>query len=162
MRLAVSICVLVLAAGLGGGSAVAQRHLNRAAAAKGQPDGGKSAMKAVVRAWSARLNAGDNDGIARLFSVPATIIQGQYVYRLITRHQVSLWHSLLPCSGHILSITYHGRFATAVFKLGNRGSTKCDQPGALAAARFEIVKGKIVSWEQVPVPAKKASPGTTA
>jgi hypothetical protein len=112
-------------------------------------------MKAVVREWSARLNANDNSGIARLFKVPATLIQGVYVYRLVTRDQIAKWNSLLPCSGRIISIALQGNFATAVFRLGNRGSTPCDAPGSLAAARFEIVAGKIVSWEQVPVPAKK-------
>jgi len=51
-----------------------------------------------------------------------------------------------------------GRYATAVFRLANRGSTQCDGPGTLAAARFTIVKGLITIWEQVPVPAS----GTTA
>jgi hypothetical protein len=115
-------------------------------------------MAAVVHAWSKRLNANDNDGIAKLFAVPAILIQGPNEYRLTTQHQISLWHSLLPCSGTTVSITYAGRYATAVFRLGNRGKTKCDAPGALAAARFEIVRGKIVSWVQVPVPAKTGAP----
>ena len=55
-----------------------------------------------------------------------------------------------------------GRFATVVFRLGNRGATKCDAPGTLAAARFEIVDGKIVRWEQVPAPAKQDGPGPVA
>jgi hypothetical protein len=118
-------------------------------------------MGSVVRAWSARLNAGDNAGIAKLFSLPATIIQAPYVYRLVSRRQIALWESGLPCSGTIVSIAYNGRYATAVFVLGNRGATRCDAPGALAAARFEIVDGKIVSWQQVPVPPKHVS-GTVA
>lgn len=124
------------------------------AAAKRPPAAQERQMAAVVHEWSKRLNANDNDGIARLFAVPAILIQGANEYRLTSQHQISLWHSLLPCSGTIVSITYAGRFATAVFRLGNRGKTKCDAPGALAAARFEIVRGKIVSWVQVPVPAK--------
>ena len=114
-------------------------------------------MASVVRAWSARLNAGDNSGIAKLFSLPAILIQGPYVYRLVSRRQIALWESLLPCSGTIVSIAYRGRFATAVFLLGNRGSRRCDAPGALAAARFEIVDGKIASWQQVPVPPKQVA-----
>jgi hypothetical protein len=109
-------------------------------------------MNAVVHAWSKRLNAGDYDGIAALFSVPALIVQPPYEYRLTTRHQVALWHSGLPCSGTVISIAYSGRYATAVFELGNRKGVKCDQPGGLAAVRFEIVKGKIRSWIQVPPP----------
>ena len=109
-------------------------------------------MKAIVRAWTKRLNAGDNAGVARLFSLPATIIQGPYVYRLTTRAQIARWHAGLPCSGRILSIAYRGNFATAVFRLANRGSHPCDAPGTLAAARFKIVDRKIASWEQVAVP----------
>ena len=120
------------------------------------PTGKQRTMAAVVHAWSTKLNAGDNAGIARLFTLPAILVQGQYEFRLTTRHQLAVWHSTLPCAGTILSITYRGRFATAVFRLSNRGKTKCDAPGALAAARFEIVKGKIASWVQVAVPAKAA------
>jgi len=118
-------------------------------------------MASIIRLWSERLNASDNDGIAELFALPALFVQGPDVYRLTTRHQIALWNSLLPCSGKIVSISYRGRFATAVFRLGNRGKTKCDAPGSLAAAQFEIVGGKIVSWAQVPVPATKP-PGTIA
>jgi hypothetical protein len=114
-------------------------------------------MKAIVRAWSARLNAGDNAGVAKLFALPAQIVQGPYVYRLTKRSQVALWHSALPCSGHIVSISIKGRDATAVFRLGNRKTSKCDAPGELAAARFTIVGGKIVMWVQVPVPEPKTS-----
>jgi hypothetical protein len=118
-------------------------------------------MEAVVRAWSARLNAGDYAGIARLFTLPATLIQGAYSYQLVSRAQIAAWHSGLPCTGQIVSIKFHDRFATAVFVLGNRGSKPCDDPGGRAAARFEIVGGKIASWQQVPVPVKKPAKGGT-
>jgi hypothetical protein len=118
-------------------------------------------MKAIVRAWSARLNARDNDGLSRLFTVPALVIQAPYAYKLVTRAQIARWYAGLPCAGHVVSITVRGRFATAVFRLANRGSTACDAPGTLAAARFEIEHGKILSWEQVPVPAKKQPTGAT-
>jgi hypothetical protein len=116
-------------------------------------------MKAVVRRWSARLNAGDNEGVARLFSVPALMIQGSYAYRLRSREQIAQWHSGLPCSGEIVSIAIKGRFATAVFRLGDRGASACDAPGELVAARFEIVDGRIVVWQQVPLPKKPEEPG---
>ena len=109
-------------------------------------------MSAIVHAWSERLNAGDYAGIAQLFALPALIAQPPYEYRLTTRHEVAIWHSLLPCSGTVLSIAYRGRFATAVFRLGNRRGSTCDQPGGVAAARFEIVNGKIRSWVQIAVP----------
>ena len=109
-------------------------------------------MSAIVHAWSTRLNSGDYAGIAELFALPAVIVQPPYEYRLTTRHEVALWHSELPCSGTVLSIAFRARFATAVFRLGNRRGSTCDSPGGLAAARFEIVNGKIRSWVQIAVP----------
>jgi hypothetical protein len=115
-------------------------------------------MGAVVRAWSARLNAGDNRGVAELFSLPAVMTQGSSSYRLHTIRQLVIWHRALPCAGRVVSIRFAGRFATATFRLGNRPGSTCDAPGGLAAARFEIVGGKIVSWEQVPVPGETGGP----
>jgi hypothetical protein len=121
-----------------------------AAADRGAP----ARMRAIVREWSKRLNAGDNRGVARLFSLPAVVIQRGVGYRLSTAAEVALWHEGLPCSGRVVSVAIRGRFATAVFVLGSgRPGKKCDAPpGTKAAARFEIVNGKIRSWEQVPVP----------
>ena len=114
-------------------------------------------MRAIVRAWSRYLNSGENAAEARLFSLPAVMIQGQFGYRLETAKQVASWHAALPCSGHIVSITVRGRYATAVFRLGNRKTSKCDAPGTLAAARFTIVDGKITVWQQVPPPSQGPS-----
>ena len=61
--------------------------------------------KRVVRAWSARLNAFDNAGAARLFARPATFVQGGVALRLRTAADIALWHRLLPCAGRIVSIT---------------------------------------------------------
>jgi hypothetical protein len=118
-------------------------------------------MQRILRAWSARLNAGDYDGLARLFRLPAVIVQGQYEYRLTTRHQIAVWHSGLPCSGEIVSIRYEGRFAIVTFRLGNRPKIKCDAPGTLTAVRFAFVGGKIAGWAQVPLP-KVAPTGPVA
>jgi len=119
-------------------------------------------MREVVRAWSARLNANDNAGLARLFALPALVIQAPYAFKLRTRAEVAHWYAGLPCSGRVVSISISGRFATAVFRLGNRGDSPCDAPGTLAAARFEIVGGKIRSWMQVAVPAKQSQPPNAA
>jgi hypothetical protein len=125
--------------------------------ANGAPTAREREMASVVKAWSGRLNASDNAGIANLFSLPATIIQAPFAYRFDNRRQIALWFAKLPCSGKIVRITFNGSSATAVFLLGNRGATHCDGPGTLAAARFEIVDGKIVSWEQLPLPPKPPS-----
>jgi hypothetical protein len=117
---------------------------------------GERQVKAVVRVWSRRLNAGDNAGVARLFALPAIMVQGPYVYRFERRADLAEWHSRLPCSGRIVSISVRGHIAIAVFRLANRGSTRCDAPGTLVAARFELVEGKIALWAQIPVPEKQA------
>jgi hypothetical protein len=109
-------------------------------------------LESIVRTWTKRLNAGDNKGIARLFTVPATVIQAPYRYRFTTRAEIAAWHAALPCSGRIVAISFRKNSVTATFKLANRGTTPCDGPGTLAAARFTVVKGLITVWEQVPVP----------
>ncbi len=119
-------------------------------------------MAAIIHLWAARLNKGDYDGIARLFSVPAIFIQGPYEYRLVNLKQVALWNSGLPCSGTIVAVSFRGQTATAIFRLGTRPSIKCDAPGTYAAARFKFVNGKIVEWAQVTVPAGKTPKGITA
>jgi hypothetical protein len=144
--------VLLLA--LGAGAATAAQPSGKAARER--------QMKAVVHAWSNRLNANDNKGLARLYRVPALIAQGPYEYRLVTRKQVARWYSSLPCAGKVVSIAIRGRYAAVVFLLADRGKTACDAPGTLAAALFEIVNGKIVSWQQIPVPVKKAPKKTKA
>jgi len=123
-------------------------HARPAATATDPP----ATMRTVVHAWSARLNANDNVGVARLFAVPAIIRQGDLIYRLTTRKQLTIWHDGLPCGGTISQILIRGRFATAVFELGLRKGHTCQGLGAEAAARFEIVGGKIRSWTQVAVP----------
>jgi hypothetical protein len=109
-------------------------------------------MRALVRTWSTRLNVNDNAGASHLFALPAVLTQGPYAYRLKTYRQLTLWHDGLPCAGTVTRIIVKGRFATAVFTLGRRKGHRCDAPGAEAAARFEIVGGKIRSWTQVGVP----------
>ncbi len=111
-----------------------------------------AAVKRVVRAWSARLNAYDNAGVARLFARPATFVQAGGSLRLRTAADIALWHQLLPCAGRIVSIRVRGELATVVFTLANGKNRRCDAPGAKAAAVFRIRGGKIASWVQIPVP----------
>ena len=111
-----------------------------------------AATKRIVRAWSARLNAYDNAGVARLFARPAVFVQGGAALRLETYSDIALWHSLLPCAGRIVSISVEGENATAVFVLANGKRRRCDAPGQKAAAVFRVHHGKIVTWAQIPVP----------
>ena len=127
-----------------------------AGAAAAQPAGATAdtpaKMRSVVRAWSARLNANDNPGASRLFSLPAVVSQAGLAYRLDTVKQLSIWHRALPCGGTISRIIVRGRFATAVLTLRERKGHTCDTPGVEAAARLEIVSAKIRTWVQVAVP----------
>ena len=110
-------------------------------------------MKAVVRAWTANLNAGNNAAEARLFSLPALISSlpgGVYGCWCLTPAEVAQFHVRLPCLAKIVSIKVRGRYATAVFRLGDRETSKCDSPGgSLTAVRFTIVRGKIAVWKQM-------------
>jgi hypothetical protein len=103
----------------------------------------------AARAWSAALNAGDDKAAGALFAPNAVAIQGPYAYRLRTAKLAALWNSGLPCSGRIIKLRVKGNVATATFVLGHRKGHVCDGPGQLAAAKFTVVKGKIVRWEQV-------------
>jgi hypothetical protein len=117
-------------------------------------------MEAVVRAWSRALNAGDNDALARLFALPALIAQGDRIGEFTTYEEIAMFHSGLPCSGTVVEITFGTDEALAVFELGDRGDVACDAaPGQRAAARFVFRGGKIVAWQQVPVPGEE--PGQT-
>ena len=110
-------------------------------------------MEAAVRAWSRALNAGDNDAVARLFALPALISQGDRIGQFDTYAEIARFHEGLPCSGTVVSVTFNPDEAVAVFELGDRGTTSCDaEPGSRAAARFVFRGGKIVAWQQVPVP----------
>jgi hypothetical protein len=155
--LVLTLCIpALLAVGCGGKQAAT---ITSTAAATASPAAARTArMKAVVRAWSTHLDTGDNVGAARLFALPALVIQAPYEYLMRTRAELVFWNHSLPCAGHIVSITVHGSRATAVFRLANRPSSKCDAPGQLAAAVFTFARGKIVRWEQVSVPATASPP----
>jgi limonene-1,2-epoxide hydrolase len=112
----------------------------------------------VVRAWSTALNANHNDAAARLFARNARVLQGPLDVILRTHALAVAFNVSLPCAGRIVRLSVHGNRAVATFVLGKRPKHTCDGPGQKAAALFVVRNGKIVLWEQVPVPA----PGPTA
>ena len=105
-------------------------------------------MKAVVRAWTANLNAENNAAEARLFSLPALIDVGLGCWCL-TRADIAHFHAQIRCSLKIVSIKVRRRYATAVFGVGDRETSKCssapgpDTTGSRIGMRFTIVRGKI-------------------
>lgn len=106
----------------------------------------------VARAWSAALNANDNERAARLFAPGARVIQPGVDVPLTSHRLAVAFNASLPCGGRIVSIRVHGNRATATFVLGERPKHRCDGPGEKAAAIFTVVRGKIVRWQQIPVP----------
>jgi limonene-1,2-epoxide hydrolase len=106
----------------------------------------------VVRAWSKALNANDNRRAAALFALGARVVQPGVDVTLDSRRLAVAFNAALPCAGRIIKITAHRDRAVATFVLGHRPQHTCDGPGAKAAALFVVRNGKIVLWQQVPVP----------
>jgi hypothetical protein len=106
----------------------------------------------VVRAWSHALNRNDNEHAARLFARNARVIQPG-VDVLLRSHALAVaFNNALPCAGEIVQLTTKGDHVTATFTLGHRPQHMCNGTGVQAAALFVIQHGKIVRWQQVPVP----------
>ena len=141
------LALVALALVLAGCGASAKAHQ----AAPPQPSQADR-MTAVVRAWTANLNTGNNAAEVRLFSLPAVIsgMAGPYGCYCLTRAEVFQFHVQLLCSLKIVSIKARGRYATAVFRImGDRETSKCDHPGTRTGVRFTIVRGKITVLKQV-------------
>jgi limonene-1,2-epoxide hydrolase len=115
--------------------------------------GAAATPASVVRAWSNALNANENARAARLFAPGARVVQPGVDVALSSRALALAFNESLPCAGHIVKIAVHGNRATATFILGERPQHRCDAPGVKAAAVFTVRRGKIVRWQQVPVPA---------
>lgn len=112
-----------------------------------------------MRAWSAALNAGDNEAAADLFAPRALVLQDGVGLELRTHEAAVQFNAGLPCSGEIVRLSADGEVVTAVFELGDRPAGNCDAPpGTLATAQFLIQGGRIVAWQEIPVPAE-APPG---
>lgn len=116
------------------------------------PAGAVRSPASVVRAWSAALARDDNQAAANLFAKNAVVVQNGLALVLATHRLAVIWNSGLPCTGRIVKVTVRGSVADATFVLGNRKSSKCDAPGQKARAKFTVRNGRIVRWEQLPVP----------
>ena len=117
---------------------------------------------AVVRAWSKALNANDNAAAGKLFAKHARVIQAPFDGLIPTPAIAVEFNASLPCAGHIVRMTIKGDTVVATFVLGHRPKHTCDAPGQKAAALFVVRNGKIVLWEQVPVPKTKKPPSGPA
>ena len=113
-----------------------------------------------MRAWSAALDANDNEHAARLFADDAQIVQnGEQI--LQTHADAVRWNAGLPCGGRISHLELHGDDEVlAIFELRNRPQHRCDGLGSQAAAIFRVEHGRIVLWHQTVVP-ERFAPGQT-
>jgi hypothetical protein len=122
--------------------------------------GGHAARSAedTARAWSAALNASDNESAAKLFAPSTRIIQnGEIVLR--THRDAVRWNAGLPCGGHILRVIRQRKNQVlVVFTLTQRPGHHCDAPGIRAAAVFRVEHGKIVLWRQTVPPEEAPAP----
>jgi hypothetical protein len=114
--------------------------------------GGSPSPESVVRAWSNRLNEGDNEAAAKLFALGAEIIQPGRTIRLDSTSEALAFNIALPCSGEIVALSSAGDTVRATFRLGDRESSRCDGPGAEVRTVFRVREGKIVLWHQLPSP----------
>jgi limonene-1,2-epoxide hydrolase len=116
--------------------------------------GGHSAPSAedTARAWSAALNASDNEAAAKLFAPDTEIIQNGEIV-LQTHRDAVRWNAGLPCGGHITRVIRQRKNQVlVVFTLTQRPGHRCDAPGIKAAAVFRVEHGKIVLWRQTVPP----------
>ncbi len=122
--------------------------------------GGHSARSAedTARAWSAALNASDNEAAANLFAPNTEIIQnGEIVLR--THRDAVRWNAGLPCGGRITRVIQQRKDQVlVVFRLTGRPGHRCDAPGIEAAAVFRVEHGKIVLWRQTVPPDEAPAP----
>jgi len=117
-------------------------------------------LAAVVRAWSAAINRGDDRAAGALFAHPALVVQG-YALRLDTLKDAITWNSGLPCAGKVERLELVSTGVLATFTLGERPGHHCDAPGGKAAAVFLLDHGRIRLWQQVDVPDGTPAPGTS-
>jgi hypothetical protein len=117
--------------------------------------------ESVARQWSAALNRNDNESAGRLFADGAEIVQnGEET--LQTHADAVRWNAGLPCGGRITDVERHGKHEVlAIFQLKERPQHRCDAPGGVAAALFQVEDGKIVLWHQSEVPERFRPSGQT-
>ena len=108
---------------------------------------------AVVRAWSRALNADDNRAAARLFAAGSRVVQPPTIDVRVSPKLALLFNQGLPCGGTIVALQRRGDRVVATFRLTKRPHHACSGVGQKAAAAFTVRGGKIVRWEEVPVPA---------
>jgi limonene-1,2-epoxide hydrolase len=111
----------------------------------------------TARAWSAALNASDDQAAANLFAPDTEIVQNGEIV-LHTHRDAVRWNASLPCGGRIIRVIRQRRDQVlVVFRLTERPGHHCDAPGLKAAAVVRVERGKVVLWRQT-FPPEEAPP----
>lgn len=112
--------------------------------------GSEPSATAVVRDWSAALDAYDNERAASLFAPNIAIVQGDQLIRLRTHAQALSWNARLPCAGKIRSLRQNGSAVEVTFHLRNARHRQCQDPaGAEATVMLVVEHGKIILFDQI-------------
>ena len=116
-----------------------------------------AATKRIVRAWSARLNAYDNVGVAKLFARPAVFVQsGAGSARDGGGHRAVAPPAALRRPDRVDH--GEGRARDRRLRPRQRQEPPLRRPGRQGRSRFRVRNGKIVTWAQIPVPKPRAQP----
>jgi hypothetical protein len=118
----------------------------------------------VIRGWAKALLSGKVSAAARYFALPSIFANGITsgglgTYEIRTERQARAVNESLSCGARITSITPHGKYFTAEFRLVNRSGAGADcgsGTGAAAATDFVIKNGRIIDW--IRAPAGNAAP----
>ena len=113
----------------------------------------------VIRRWADTLRAGDIEGAARLFGVPATVANGESPQRLTTAAGILAFNASLPCGAHLLRTRRREGYTIATFRLTERRGGDCGAGvGDIAATAFKLRAGRIVEWLRVPTSSGPTAP----
>ena len=146
-------CAVVIA-GCGGSSLLLHRSGSRSAVtvAAGVPSGDL----AVIKGWADALRAGRVEAAARYFGIPSVFFTGNGPpVELASLADVVHANAALPCGAKLLSLSAHGRYVNALFRLTNRpgpgGEGGCGSgTGDTARTYFLIRRGHIAQWLRAP------------
>ena len=165
MRLRRAVALVLLAPALAAGCGGSEPKASRAPAERPAPAGPRSGAARVIGRWADTLRAGDVDGAARLFAVPATVANGEGPLRLTTHAAIEAFNASLPCGARLVRTRRRGRYTVATFRLTERPGGDCGAGvGDIAATAFRLRAGKIVEWLRVRTssdPGGPPPPGTS-
>lgn len=148
------IAVAISLGGCGSGSLLLHRTPDRSAikVASGVSGGQVS----VITGWADALRAGHVVAAARYFRIPSVFFTGSGPpVELTSLGDVEHVNAALPCGAKLISLSRHGRYVDALFRLTNRpgpgGEGGCGSgTGQTARTFFLIGDGRILQWLRAP------------